>query len=180
MPPPNPRNPPTETSQNARAGRSTVVLPPFQSVFDQHRHGLYRYLAAAVGHHDANDCFQDTMLSALRAYPALRDGSNLGGWLFTIAHRKVIDLARARVRRPVPVGARPAGESSVVPDEPHGQDDPVWVAVRALPEGQRDAVLLRVVADRPYAEVAATLGCSEAAARQRVHAGLDSLREVLG
>ena len=46
------------------------------------------------------------MIAALRAYPSLRHGDNLGGWLFTIAHRKVIDAARARDRRPVPVGSR--------------------------------------------------------------------------
>jgi RNA polymerase sigma factor (sigma-70 family) len=155
------------------------VLPPFQALLDQHRLGLYRYLVAAVGVHDAGDCFQETMVSALRAYPALRDSSNLGGWLFTIAHRKVIDMARARDRRPVPVGAVPDHGTAGAPEAAVERDERLWNAVRRLPEGQRGAVLLRVVADRPYAEVAETLGCSEAAARQRVRAGLESLREEL-
>jgi len=155
-----------------------VTLPPFQSLLDAHRHGVYRYLVAAVGPHEANDCFQETMIAALRAYPSLRDGSNLGGWLFTIAHRKVIDAARARERRPVPVGAVPERATSyeIATLDP---DDDVWAAVRELPAKQRSAVLLRVVADRPYAEVADTLECSEAAARQNVHTGLDKLREVM-
>src|SRR4029453_16212898 len=80
-------------------------LPAFQSVIDEHGAALHRYLVGAVGVHDANDCFQETMIAALRAYPTLRHDDNLGGWLFTIAHRKVIDAARARDRRPVPVGA---------------------------------------------------------------------------
>ena len=161
-----------------RSNHVHVTLPPFQSLLDCHRHGVYRYLVAAVGQHDANDCFQETMLAALRAYPSLGHGENLGGWLYTIAHRKVIDAARARSRRPVPVGAVPdrgGGEIGDVLDA-HGD---VWVAVAGLPPKQRSAVLLRVVADRPYAEIAAALDCSEAAARQNVHAGLEKLREVV-
>jgi RNA polymerase sigma factor (sigma-70 family) len=156
-----------------------VTLPPFQTVLDEHRAGLYRYLVAAVGHHDAGDCFQETMLAALRAYPALRDGSNLGGWLFTIAHHKVVDWARARDRRPVPVATVPEGPSAGRPEPGQRPDDDLWTAVADLPDKQRGAVLLRYAADRPYAEVAAALGCSEDAARQSVHAGLMKLREVV-
>ena len=154
-----------------------MSLPPFQSVLDEHRAALHRYLVAALGPHDGSDCFQETMLAALRAYPSLRNGDNLGGWLFTIAHRKVIDAARAGGRR-----ATPVAEVADAPDprELHAAaecDGPIWNEVAALPEKQRSAVLLRVVADRPYAEVAVALACSEAAARQNVRAGLQRLRE---
>ena len=44
---------------------------------------------------------------------------------------------------------------------------------------QRSAVLLRFVADRPYADIADALECTEAAARQNVRAGLQRLREEL-
>jgi RNA polymerase sigma factor (sigma-70 family) len=150
------------------------VLPPFQVVLDDNRHAVHRFLVAAVGYHDAGDVFQETMLSALRAYPELRDGSNLRGWLFTIAHRKVIDSARARERRPVPVGAVPDRVGDADPVE---TGDDVWSSVRQLPPKQRTAVLLRYLDDRPYAEIAEVLGCSEAAARQNVHTGLERLRE---
>jgi DNA-directed RNA polymerase specialized sigma24 family protein len=153
-----------------------MELPPFQAVLDEHRAPLHRYLVAAVGFHDANDCFQETMLAALRAYPSLRHTDNIGGWLFTIAHRKVIDHSRSRNRRAVPVGA--------VPDRGHGgdpflRDDALWDAVDELPAKQRAAVLLRHAADRPYNEIAAALECTEAAARQNVRAGLARLREEL-
>src|SRR6476620_3690416 len=80
-------------------------LPAFQTVIDEHGAALHRYLVGAVGGHDDNDCFQETMIAALRAYTSLRHSDKIGGWLFTIAHHKVIDAARARDRRPVPVGA---------------------------------------------------------------------------
>jgi RNA polymerase sigma factor (sigma-70 family) len=55
-------------------------------------------------------------------------------------------------------------------------DDDLWVAVGRLPEKQRGAIALRFLADLPYAEIAVHLGCSEAAARQNVRAGLAGLR----
>ena len=51
--------------------------------------------------------------------------------------------------------------------------------MRALPHKQKVAVALRHADDWGYDEIAAVLGCSEAAARQSVKAGLDRLREVL-
>ncbi len=49
-------------------------------------------------------------------------------------------------------------------------------ALRALPPTQRDAVLARVVDERPYAEIAAEMRCSELLVRQRVSRGLRALR----
>ena len=82
-------------------------LPPFQRLLDEHRTDVYRFLVAAVGRQDADDCFQETFLSALRAYPRLRDASNLRGWLFTIATRKTLDHWRGERRRPIPVERLP-------------------------------------------------------------------------
>ena len=49
---------------------------------------------------DADDAWAETFLAALRAYPRLPPGSNVRGWLVTIAHRKAIDQIRAASRRP--------------------------------------------------------------------------------
>lgn len=153
-----------------------VTLPPFQTLLDEHAADVHRFLVASVGPHDAADCFQETVISALRAYPGLRHGGNLRGWLFTIAHRKVIDHARRRQRRAVPVGDAP----EVATADPEGLVDPeLWAAVRALPPKQRTAVVQRHLLDRPYAEVAEIIGCSEDAARQSVRAGLQRLRRDL-
>jgi RNA polymerase sigma factor (sigma-70 family) len=156
----------------------TVTLPPFQTLLDEHAADLHRYLVASVGPHDGADCFQETVIAALRAYPGLAHDRNLRGWLFTIAHRKVIDHARGTGRRALPVADPP--EVPVAPAEAGGLgDDDLWGAVRALPPKQRSAVVQRFVLDRPYAEVAAVIGCSEAAARQNVRAGLQRLRADL-
>lgn len=153
-----------------------MSLPPFQTLLDEHAADLHRFLVASVGPHDGADCFQETVISALRSYPGLRHADNLRGWLFTIAHHKVVDHARRTRRHAVPVADPP--EVPVVDGEP-GADADLLAAVQSLPPKQRTAVVQRYLLDRPYAEVAATIGCSEDAARQNVRAGLQRLRQDL-
>ena len=158
----------------ARALDMPVTLPPFQALLDAHAADVHRFLVASVGPHDGDDLFQDTVVSALRAYARLRNADNLRGWLFTIAHRKVIDEARRRARRAVPAGDPP----EVAHRDADGLGDAaVWDAVRHLPPKQRSAVVQRYLLDRPYAEIAVVIGSSEAAARQNVRAGLQRLRQ---
>jgi DNA-directed RNA polymerase specialized sigma24 family protein len=156
-----------------------VKLPPFQSLVDDHGADLHRYLVAVAGPHDGADAFQDTLLAALRAYPAVTSGENLRGWLFTIAHRKVIDQARSRARRALPVAETP--DVGVLDPSPGGigADPTLWAAVAELPTKQRSAVVQRFLLDRPYAEIALVIGSSEAAARQNVRAGLRRLRQIV-
>ena len=152
-------------------------LPPFQVLLDRHADDVLAVLRGAVGRGDAEDCFQETFLAALRAYPRLRSGENLRGWLITIAHRKAIDHHRARGRRPLPV-AEPA-DVAVDEQEPDMGEGEVWALVRELPPKQRAAVTLRFASDLPHAEIAAALGCSPAAARRSLHEGIKRLREEL-
>jgi len=148
-----------------------VKLPPFQTLLDAHGRDIFRFLAAAVGAQEAEDCFQETFLAALRSYPELRDASNLRGWLYTIAHSKVADHYRARRTTPID---RPVRE------EPGHEPDPtLWESVGGLPAKQRSAILLRYLDDLPYRVIGEAIGCSEAAARQNVRAGLARLRKEL-
>jgi RNA polymerase sigma factor (sigma-70 family) len=155
-----------------------VRLPPFQTLLDAHGRDVHRFLSAMVGPIDADDCYQETWLAALRAYPDVRDVSNLRGWLFTIAHRKAIDHARSRARRATPVPAPGDLPQAPVADAPTaGDDSDLWSAVAALPDKQRTAVALRFVADSAYAEIADAMQTSEPAARRNVHEGLKRLRK---
>jgi RNA polymerase sigma factor (sigma-70 family) len=150
-----------------------VNLPPFQTLLDEHGSDVHRFLIATVGRVDADDCYQETWLAALRAYTRLRDASNLRSWILTIAHRKAIDHVRARSRRPVPVAEVP--DQGVPPTDSDGAPE-VFGRVRSLPPKQRTAVALRFVADAAYAEISAVMGVSEDAARRNVHEGLNRLR----
>jgi RNA polymerase sigma factor (sigma-70 family) len=153
-----------------------VSLPPFQAVLDAHRADLYRFLVASVGRTDADDCFQETVIAALRAYPRLSHHRNLRAWLLTIAQRKAIDAHRARDRRPLPVETLPERATSRPPAVVDGEPD-LWASVRDLPPKQRSAVFCRAVLGMPYGELAELLDCSEEAARRSLHEGLKRLRE---
>jgi RNA polymerase sigma factor (sigma-70 family) len=161
------------------------TLPPFQVLIDRHAADVMAVLRGAVGREGAEDCFQETFLSALRAYPKLKDDGNLRGWLVTIAHRKAIDHHRANGRRPLPVadvtevpeaGEKLAFEPSFAVER---DGNGVWAAVGALPPKQRAAVTLRYASDLPHAEIATALGCSPEAARRSLHEGIKRLRKEL-
>jgi RNA polymerase sigma factor (sigma-70 family) len=152
-----------------------VTPPPFQRFLDTHRDDVWRYLVAAVGRHDADDCFQETFISAMRAYPRLRPESDLRAWVLTIAHRKALDHHRARGRRAVPTDPLP----DVAVHDSHEGDAGVWARVHALPPKQRAAVLLRFAGDLSHRQVAEAMGCSEEAARRSAHEGLRRLREEM-
>jgi RNA polymerase sigma factor (sigma-70 family) len=149
---------------------------PFQRFLDVHRDAVWRFLVSSVGASDAEDCFQETFIAALRAYPRLRAGSNLRAWVLTIAHRKALDAHRGRARRALPVAEVDAidGRISAHTDS---RDSGLWDAVRELPPRQRSAVALRFIADLPHRDIATAIGCSEEAARRSLHEGLAKLRQ---
>ena len=148
-------------------------LPPFETLIDAHAAELHRFLAGCVGPTDADDCLQETFMSALRAYPRISHADNIRAWLYTIAQRKATDLIRRRARRPT---RDLDGVDPVAPSAPDPPDDGLWRTVRDLPAKQRAAVVHRFVLDLAYAEIGARMGTSEEAARQNVSAGLRRLR----
>ena len=155
-----------------------MSLPPFHRLLREHGPAVHRYLTAAVGPVAADDCYQDTWLAALRAYPTLRSSRNLTGWLFTVARSKAIDHGRKQARRERTDRALNHPRPVDQPEDVAANGD-LWVAVATLSKTQRDAVRLRYGADLSYSDVARVLDCSETAARQRVRAGLARLREVI-
>ncbi len=166
-----------------------MSAPPFQALIDEHSRPVLAFLRGTVGPDHADDCLQETFLSALRAYPP-SDLGNLRAWLFRIAHNKAIDHHRARRGAPSPEGdaelldqAAPDGAPAWLggsrKDGMSLRDSAIWTAVADLPEGQRAAVVLRFAIDLRYGEIGAALECSEDAARRRVHDGLRNLRSAI-
>ena len=149
-----------------------MTLPPFQTLIDAHGRDVHRYLRGLVGATSMDDCFQETLISALTSYPKLSHGRNLRSWLFTIAHNKGIDHLRKTAREIVSASRPDAGREDVEP-----RDSALWAQVGALPDKQRSAVTLRYLGDLSYADIAGIVDSSEAAARQSVRAGLATLRK---
>lgn len=141
----------------------------------EHGPSVLRVCRALVGRVDADDAWSETFLAALRAYPDLRPGSNVRGWLVTIAHRKAIDQIRRSQRSPRP--AHPVPEAGVSPESP-AADAELLAAVESLPPKQRGAVVCRYLGDLSYPDIALLLDTSEDAARRSAADGIAKLRRT--
>lgn len=151
--------------------------PAFETAVRAHGADLLAFCAARVGPGEAEDCFQDAMLAALRGWGSLREPEAVRGWLFSIAARTALDHHRARARRPAPA-ADIAALAGAAPD-PDPADADLWRRVEALAPTRRRAVVLRFVDDLSHAQVGAALGTSETAARRAVHDALAALRSEM-
>ena len=148
---------------------------PFEKVVARHGDTVLRVCRVLLGAHDAEDAWSETFLAALRAYPDLPDTANTEAWLVTIAHRKAIDVLRARKRLPAPVEEVPEAPTSL--GVPGDADADLWQAVAALSDKQRQAVAYHYVAGLPYAEIAIILGGTTDAARRAAADGIKNLRK---
>jgi RNA polymerase sigma factor (sigma-70 family) len=148
---------------------------PFEEIVAEHGALVLRVCRALVGPTDAADAWSETFLSALQAYPRLPTGSNIRGWLVTIAHRKAIDQLRAVARRPGVVRELP----ELAAPEPPADDEDLRAALDTLPPKQRGAVIYRHLAGLSYAEVGKLLGSNATAARRSAADGIANLRKRL-
>jgi RNA polymerase sigma factor (sigma-70 family) len=158
------------TAPRQRAAR------PFEEIVAEHGALVMRVCRALVGPADAADAWSETFLSALQAYPRLRAGSNIRGWLVTIAHRKAIDQLRGAARKRDTAGELPG---LAAPEPAPADDGELRAALDALPPKQRGAVIYRYLAELPYAEVGKLLGSNATAARRSAADGIASLRKRL-
>jgi RNA polymerase sigma-70 factor (ECF subfamily) len=149
---------------------SSVALPPFWSLVEAHGDELLVHARRMTGDANGEDVLQDALLRALRAYPRLRHAEHLRAWLYRVTTTTALDHIRAR-RREVLTADPPAQVS-----EPEHYDDAFESIIGALPDGTRAALRLRFVEDLEYDRIAARLGCSTVAARQRVSTAIRTLR----
>jgi RNA polymerase sigma factor (sigma-70 family) len=151
------------------------MKPPFENVVARHGATVLRVARAVLGHADADDAWSETFLAAMKAYPDLAADANVEAWLVTIAHRKAIDITRASARRAIPVPDTPDRPMPKHDDDDHFE---LTEAVAALPTKQRQAVAYHYLAGLPYAEIAALLDSSAAAARRAAADGIATLRRT--
>lgn len=160
----------------------------FAAFFDRHLAAVTAYFRARVSEPElaydlAAETFAAVVSAASRFDPAR---GSAAGWLFGIARNKLREsLRHGRVQ---------AGSRQRLRLEPQLLEDSDLERVEALasngsgelealvaglPAGQREALVARVIDERPYTEIAAQLGCSEMVVRQRVSRGLARLRTRL-
>jgi RNA polymerase sigma-70 factor (ECF subfamily) len=145
---------------------------------------LLRYLRG-VARDVSDDLASEVWLDVVRGLGKFSgDESGFRGWLFTIAQRRVIDMRRARTRRPEVSLAEPP-EDAIAPDAAWEVDqlfstDRAIALIAELPVEQAEVVLLRVVAGLDVSAVAEIVGRRPATVRVQSHRGLRRLAEILG
>lgn len=148
---------------------------PFETIVAAHGATVLRVCRAVVGAADSEDAWSETFLAAFRAYPDLPANANVEAWLVTIAHRKAIDLGRARTRRPIPDHDLPETASASAPPD---NDTDLADAMSRLPDKQKHVIAYHYLAGLAYAEIAAIVGGSTDAARRAGADGIANLRRT--
>ena len=146
-----------------------VAIPPFETLYLEHRDEVFGFLVRRIGRDRAEDAFQETFLPALRGYAALGHAEYLRAWLYTIAARVAADLHRRRPPTPEPREEATHDSRPEYAELEHLAD--------GLPAKERAAVVLRYGYDLSYADIGMALGSSEEAARQAASSGVRRLRQ---
>lgn len=136
--------------------------------------------------HDAQDCAQDAMLRAFRAFPTFRGEAKLSTWLYTIAHRACMDALRRR-RPDVSLEelAATGWEAEDVSPTPYARLEQserkrlLEEALRRLPDDQRAALVMVDLQGLPYDEAARALGIPLGTLKSRTARARDALAAQL-
>ncbi|MGL4743958.1 MAG: RNA polymerase sigma factor [Dermatophilaceae bacterium] len=154
-----------------------MSLPPFQHLVDLHWRDVGRLAHALVGSVHGDDVAQQAWTRALDAYPRLTHTRNLRSWLLTITHHCAMDHhrgARRSTPHDDPATLTRSGDAAVPPPEP--PDGDLWARVAALPERQREVVVLRFVADLDHRGIAAAVGTTPTMSRRLLSDAIATLR----
>jgi RNA polymerase sigma factor (sigma-70 family) len=166
------------------AGRDPAA---FEEFYVRHVEIVLGYFARRTRDPElAADLTAETFAAALAARGRYRPAAGAAGaWLFGIASKKLADAQRRgcaerRARRRLGLERIELTDADVARIEALGDQLPASTLVELLAPDQRDAVRLRVVQDRSYADIASAQHVSEAVARKRVSRGLATVRERMG
>ena len=155
-----------------------MAVRAFDEFFATHYGDLARTLTVALGDRAAaEEAAQEAMARALRRWRHVRSLDRPAAWLYVVAMNHVRDGWRKERREP-----RWETEFDAPTVDPSGGVTTVLSvreAIATLPARQREAVVLRYLADLPLADVAEAMGCAVGTVKATLHHALCSLRVEL-
>ena len=152
-------------------------IEAFEDFFHAHHERLLRTMYLASGdRHEAEDLAHEAFVRVLERWERVRDMRDPIGYLYRIG----LNFRRSRLRR-LAVVARKTVRADPRPDEQEAVEDrsAVHRALAALPDGQREAVVLVEWLGMTDERAGAALGVSAGAVRTRLHRARAALRDRL-
>lgn len=172
--------PDDELAKRAAAGERAAFAALAERHYDRVHALAWRWAGSREG---AEDIAQDVMVKLAGAIRSFRGEAAFSTWLYRLAYTAAVDFLRARQRivalAPSQMAELIDGDCAAPTPEDRLADQDLWGAVRALPEPQRDAVLLVYGEDLSHQEAAAVLGCAEATVSWRLHEARKTLKNKL-
>lgn len=186
MPAPTPLRPIARRALAAQSDERLVKLvreghePAFEEMVRRYRGPLVGFAAAIVSADGAEDVVQASLEKAHRALLADSREITLRPWLFAIVRNGALNAIRGepRVDELGDAMATSAGPSEIA--EQRGDLDRLVVAMCALPEAQRQALVKRELEGVGHGEIAAQLGTTANAVRGLIFRARTGLRDALG
>jgi RNA polymerase sigma-70 factor, ECF subfamily len=155
----------------------------FTALYDRYLTPVYRYYYSRVGNTaDAEDLTAQTFLAALECLKDYRERGAFAGWLFAIAHSKLID----HYRREKPQAGLDSAQGAAGLDDTAGEAEKrlelqeLAALIRNLDPDEQEIIRLRYVADLSFAEIAAALGKREDAVKKSLYRLLARLQDRIG
>jgi len=150
---------------------------PLAVSYRRHFDDVYRFVRRRATAADAEDLTQEVFAAAAVALADARvEAPPPLAWLYTVARRRLVDLARRRASSDSSAADdRTAEERTYGPQVGRALAD----AFTRLTDAQRRVIVLKLFDGRSFAEIAALLGSSEGACKMRFSRGLATLREEL-
>jgi RNA polymerase sigma-70 factor, ECF subfamily len=157
----------------------------FGRLYDIYADRIYRHIYYRTGNtDDAKDLMQEVFTRAWQALPRYKKSKTpFLGWLFTIAHNRIIDYYRAKKDYAC------LTDDIIIPDHAPGPDklaeaqftqQAVRKAILQLPGDQQQVVIMSFIEGFEYHEIAAALNKSEGNIRVIIHRALKKMREIMG
>jgi RNA polymerase sigma-70 factor (ECF subfamily) len=154
----------------------------FGELYQLYVQRIYRYLYSRAGNtQEAEDLTAQTFLAALENLESFRQDGCFPAWLFGIARNKVVDHYR-RARKNI--GLDEQAEDSPVTEPLAGiihseRAEALSALVRELPEGERELLRLRYLAEMSYRDIARALKKNEDAVKKSLYRLLERLQRQL-